>query len=116
MDGSDGWTDGRFIGPAFGKAAPAFGKAAMVVIADMVAPAAPAACSEFNSPAVMPSNAKPPDHRVAMNDKEHALFCWLKLHQDVCKTYGMKSVHKDTRVGERPLDDAAGARHGGSQH
>ena len=51
----------------------------------------------------MPSNGKAADHRVSVLDEEYALFCWLKLHPDVCKTYGMKNVHKDTRIGEMLL-------------
>ena len=47
----------------------------------------------------MPSKGDAPDKRPAVTLQEYALFCWLRLHQDVAKTYGIKECNGNTSIG-----------------
>ena len=44
----------------------------------------------------MPSKGEAPDKRPAVTKTEYALFCWLRLHPDVAKTYGINDCKENS--------------------
>lgn len=51
----------------------------------------------------MPSNGKQSDHRVCATAEEFALLCWLRLHPDVARTYGIYKCNGMTTLGSMLL-------------
>ena len=47
----------------------------------------------------MPSRGAAPDKRPACTAAEYALFCYLRLHPEIAKTYGIKECGVNTSIG-----------------
>ena len=41
--------------------------------------------------------------RPGISKSENAVWCWLRLHPEVAKTYGIKACCEDTRIGSMLL-------------